>query len=77
MFIHLSRENITEAILEWTNNRIDFDFQEHGFNTVDIGIKHNNIQDCIVSWFEPVPVPAKVETEAEKIYNNYFNNQNK
>ena len=77
MFIHLSRENITEAILEWTNNRIDFDFQEHGFNTVDIGIKHNNIQDCFVFWFEPVPVPVKVETEAEKIYNNYFNNQDK
>jgi hypothetical protein len=56
---------------------MDFDFQEHGFNTVDIEIKHNNIQDCIVSWFEPVPVPVKVETEAEKIYNNYFNNQDK
>jgi len=24
-----------------------------------------------------VPVPVKVETEAEKIYNNYFNNQDK
>jgi hypothetical protein len=77
MILQLSKEEIIKAILEWANNRMDFDFQEHEFNTVDIGIKHNNIQDCIVSWFERVPVPVKVETESEKIYNDYFNNQDK
>ena len=77
MILKLTEKEVTEAVLEWANKRMDFDYQEHGFNTVDIGIKHNNIQDCYVFWFEPVPVPVKVETEAEKIYNDYFNNQEK
>jgi hypothetical protein len=55
MIIKLTKEEITEAILEWTNNRMDFDYQEHGFNTVELLYSNG----CEVSWVEP----AKAETE--------------
>jgi hypothetical protein len=48
MIIKLSKEEITEAILEWTNNRMDFDYQEHGFNTVEM-----YYDGCEVSWVKP------------------------
>ena len=49
MIIKLTKEEITEAILEWTNNRMDFDYQEHGFNTVELLYSNG----CEVSWVEP------------------------
>lgn len=49
MIIKLTKEEITEAILEWTNNRMDFDFQEHVFNTVELLYSNG----CEVSWVEP------------------------
>jgi hypothetical protein len=52
MIIKLSKEEITEAILEWTNNRMDFDFQEHGFNTVEM-----YYGGCEVSWVKPEAEP--------------------
>ena len=56
MIIKLTKEEITEAILEWTNNRMDFDFQEHGFNTVEF--KYSTPWDgCEVSWVEPEAKP--------------------
>jgi len=57
MIIKLSVEEIKEAILEWTNNRMDFDFQEHGYNTVEF--KYSTPRDgCEVSWVEPVEPEA-------------------
>jgi hypothetical protein len=56
MIVKLSKEEITEAILEWTNNRMDFDFQEHGFNTVEM-----YYGGCEVSWVKPAePEPEAV-----------------
>jgi hypothetical protein len=53
MIVKLSRKEIIEAILEWTNNRMDFDFQERGFNTVEF---YSN--GCEVFLVEPAEPEA-------------------
>lgn len=55
MIIKLSKEEITEAILEWTNKQMDFDYQEHKFNLVKM-----HYDSCEVSWvkFEAEPEAA-------------------
>ena len=64
MIIKLSVEEIKEAILEWTNNRMDFDFQEHGYNTVEM-----HYDGCEVSWIDPAKtnVERYIKAEAERI----------
>jgi hypothetical protein len=48
MIIKLSKEEITEAILEWTNKQMDFDYQEHKLNMVEM-----HYDGCEVSWAKP------------------------
>jgi len=50
MILKLTEKEVNEAVLEWANNRMDFDYQEHGFNTVDF--KYSTIHGCEVSWVE-------------------------
>jgi hypothetical protein len=57
MILKLTEKEVTEAVLEWANKRMDYDFQEHIFNAVDF--KYSTIHGCEVSWVEP----AKAETE--------------
>jgi len=51
MILKLTEKEVTEAVLEWANNRMDYDFQEHCFNTVDFKYSYND--GCEVSWVEP------------------------
>ena len=55
MIVKLSKEEITEAILEWTNNLMSDDFRKGCFNTVDF--KYSTIDSCEVSWVEPEAKP--------------------
>jgi len=58
MIIKLTEKEVTEAVLEWANKRMDYDFQEHIFNAVDF--KYSTIHGCEVSWVKP----AEPEPEA-------------
>jgi hypothetical protein len=53
MIIKLSKEEITEAILEWTNNLMSDDFRKGCFNTVELLYSNG----CEVSWVEPEAKP--------------------
>ena len=57
MIIKLTKEEITEAILEWTNNLMSDDFRKGCFNTVEF--KYSTPWDgCEVSWVEPAKPEA-------------------
>ena len=49
MIIKLTKEEIEQAILDWTNKQMDFDYQEHKLNTVEFLYSNG----CEVSWVEP------------------------
>ena len=51
MILKLTEKEVIEAVLEWANKRMDYDFQEHIFNAVDF--KYSTIHGCEVSWVEP------------------------
>lgn len=54
MIIKLSKEEITQAILDWTNNRLDMQFfSEQKFNTVEM-----YYGGCEVSCVEPTEPEA-------------------
>jgi hypothetical protein len=56
MILKLTEKEVTEAVLEWANKRMDYDFQEHIFNAVDF--KYSTIHGCEVSWVEPAEPEA-------------------
>jgi hypothetical protein len=57
MIIKLSKEEIEQAVIAWVALRMDFDYQEHDFNTVDF--KYSTPRDgCEVSWVEPAEPEA-------------------
>jgi hypothetical protein len=49
MIIKLSKEEIEQAVIAWVALRMDFDYQEHDFNTVEM-----YYGGCEVSWVKPV-----------------------
>ena len=55
MIIKLSKEEIEQAVIAWVALRMDFDYQKHDFNTVEM-----YYGGCEVSWVEP----AKAQLEA-------------
>ena len=56
MILKLTEKEVTEAVLEWANKRMDYDFQEHEFNTVEF--KYSTPWDgCEVSSVEPEAKP--------------------
>jgi hypothetical protein len=58
MIIKLSKEEIEQAVLYWIEMRMDFDFQEHDFNTVEM-----YYGGCEVSWVKPTePEPEPEAT---------------